>query len=138
MIQPTVVAAFHDAAAARSAAERLASSGVDDRDISLHRDDTGAATPIGLETDELLTGGMVSTFRHLLEALMAQKASIGDEVAYRALLPREGVLLSVKVADSATGQAIGTALQAAGADRIAMLPQPDLEQPPRPEHAQRP
>lgn len=128
MMQPIVVAAFHDAAAARAAADQLVASGVAPADISVQRDTGENESNVALETDELLTGGIVSSFRHLAEALLAQTASIGDEVAYRAFLER-GMLLTVKVPDTSASQAMAARLQAAGAERIAMLPEPGLEEP---------
>ncbi len=127
MMQPIVVAAFHDAVAARAAADQLTSSGVAPADVSLHRDTGDAESALGVETDELVTGGILTSFRHLAEALFSNTPSIGDEIAYRALLQREGMLVTVKVPDSAACQAMAARLEAAGAERIAMLPQPGLE-----------
>jgi hypothetical protein len=128
MMQPIVVAAFHDAAAARAAADQLTASGVAPADLTLRRDTGENESTVALETDEVLTGGIITSFRHLAEALLSQTASIGDEVAYRAFMER-GTLLTVKVPDSSAGQAMAARLQAAGAESIAMLPEPGLEQP---------
>ncbi len=127
MTQPIVVAAFRNAAEATRAAERLRSSGTPDANVTLHRDTPDAANTAAVNTDEMLTGGLVASFGHLLDGLMATSPPPGDVATYRDLVRREGTLLTVKVASAEAGQDVKASLEAAGAQRIAVLPQPGLD-----------
>lgn len=124
---PTVVATFADRESAHRAADRLVAAGTPAADIARHDDISAADNAAAVQADEYITGGVVAGFGQLLDGLLATSPPEGDAATYRELVKREGLLLSVRVADASASNAICAVLDAAGATRIATLPQAGLE-----------
>ena len=116
----TLISAFADEATARRAAERLRSSGV--RDVQLHTRGQPASNATAIRVDEYLTGGGFSNLRGLLDQLFATPEPPDKAESYVDVVQREGVGLSVDVADAAEAQCVEALLQAEGAMKVARLP----------------
>jgi hypothetical protein len=119
----TVISAFADEAAAQRAAERLRSSGV--RGVQLHPRAQPASNATAIRVDEYASGGVFSNLRALLDELFANPEPPDKAESYADVVRREGVGLSVEVADAAEAQRVETLLEAEGAMKVARIPGSD-------------
>jgi len=116
----TVISAFADEATAQRAAERLRSTGA--REVHLHPRGEPASNATAIRVDEYLTGGGFSNLRGLLDQLFATPEPADKAESYVEVVQREGVGLSVDVADAAEAQCVEALLEAEGAMKVARLP----------------
>ena len=116
----TVISAFADEAAAQRAVERLRDAGV--RDVHLHPRGQPASNATAVRVDEYLTGGGFNNLRGLLDQLFSTSEPADKAESYVDVVQREGIGLSVEVADAAEAQRVEALLEAEGAMKVARMP----------------
>ncbi|MDQ6629370.1 MAG: hypothetical protein M3Z29_13150 [Pseudomonadota bacterium] len=124
---PSVVAAFTDRAAAKSALERLRTSSLPTRDTRLHQPTSDVGNVASLEVDEVVSGGFFGNAARLLDGLFDTPPDKKNAADYAEMVRREATLLSVEVDTDDTAREVSELLTAAGAQRVWTLPQPGLE-----------
>ena len=125
-MNPSVIAAFENRAAADAALDRLAREGVRTRDIRVDAapDVINAAT---IDVDEMATGGFFGNAARLLDDLFDRPADERRAVDYQDLVRRFAFIVTVELETGADAKSVAERLSAAGAKRVSTLPQPGLD-----------
>ncbi|HEV7575168.1 MAG TPA: hypothetical protein VGO85_03920 [Caldimonas sp.] len=125
-MNPTVVAAFKDRVAADAAVAFLRGSGPATRSI---RADTApdVLNSAAIEVDELSTGGFFGNAARLLGELFQTPPDERHATDYDDLVQHEAMVVTVEVDSREAARNVADLLTEAGAKRISILPQPELE-----------
>ena len=124
-MDPFVVAAFKQRAAAEDAVERVRSSGIATREIRVDTapDVINAAT---IEADEMATGGFFGNAARLLNDLFDHRNDERLAVDYDDLAHKEARVVTVVLDSRDSARQVEALLTAAGAERVSVLPQAGL------------
>lgn len=115
----TVISAFADEATAQRAAERLRGTGI--RSVRLHPRGQPPSNATAIRVDEYASGGVFSNLRGLLDQIFATSEPPEKAGSYVEVVQREGVGLSVEVADEAEAQCVEGLLEAEGAMKVVRI-----------------
>jgi hypothetical protein len=126
-MNPSVVAAFADRAAAEAALERLRTSGLATREARLHEDTPDVSNAAALEVDEVVSGGFFGNAARLLNELLGTRPDEKHAADYDEMVRREATLVTVQVDSQEIAGRVSALLAEAGARRVSTLPQPGLE-----------
>ena len=121
----TIISAFAEKQAALAAAQRLRDDGFA---AELHEHLPAASNKASLEADEILSGGFVSNFSHLLNELLGTRTDARHADTYAELVRSAGTLVSVHVDEAADADRARATMHSAGATVVSSLPQAGLDE----------